>query len=161
MLSSEARAEHSSITILLADDDEDDRVLAADALKRSRLINDIQFVVDGEDLMHYLHGRGAYAPGGVPAPRPGLILLDLNMPKKDGREALAEIKHDPALRQIPVVVLTTSKAEEDIVRTYDLGVNSFVSKPVTFEGLATVMETLACYWFDLVELPQDNGDGER
>ena len=77
------------------------------------------------------------------------------MPKKDGREALAEIKSDPALRRIPVVVLTTSRAEEDIVRTYDLGVNSFVTKPVTFEGLAAVMQTLAGYWFELVELPQE------
>jgi CheY-like chemotaxis protein len=147
--------ERSSITILMADDDEDDRVLTADALKRSRLINDIRFVVDGDDLMQYLRGEGAYATGGVPSPRPGLILLDLNMPKKDGREALAEIKGDPVLRSIPVVVLTTSKAEEDIVRTYDLGVNSFVSKPVSFEELAAVMRTLACYWFDLVELPHD------
>jgi CheY-like chemotaxis protein len=139
----------------MADDDEDDRVLTADALKRSRLINDVRFVVDGDDLMQYLRGTGAYATGGVPSPRPGLILLDLNMPKKDGREALAEIKSDPVLRSIPVVVLTTSKAEEDIVRTYDLGVNSFVSKPVSFEELAAVMRTLACYWFDLVELPHD------
>jgi CheY-like chemotaxis protein len=139
----------------MADDDEDDRVLTADALKRSRLINDVRFVVDGDDLMQYLRGQGAYATGGVPSPRPGLILLDLNMPKKDGREALAEIKSDPVLRSIPVVVLTTSKAEEDIVRTYDLGVNSFVSKPVSFDELAAVMRTLACYWFDLVELPHD------
>lgn len=156
---SEAVREHKSITILMADDDEDDRVLTAQALKRSRVINDIRFVVDGEDLMHYLHGQGRYAPGGHPAPRPGLILLDLNMPKKDGREALAEIKRDPSLRRIPVVVLTTSKAEEDIFRTYDLGVNSFVSKPVTFEELASVMATLAGYWFDLVELPQEVADG--
>jgi CheY-like chemotaxis protein len=97
----------------------------------------------------------------LPAPRPGLILLDLNMPKIDGREALANIKGDPELRRIPVVVLTTSKAEEDIVRTYDLGVNSFISKPVTFEELASAMQTLAVYWFDLVELPQDGPDGAR
>jgi len=161
MHSSDGAAERASVTILLADDDEDDRVLTANALKRSRLINELRFVVDGEDLMNYLNGRGAYAPGATPAPRPGLILLDLNMPKKDGREALAEIKTNPDLRRIPVVALTTSSAEEDILRTYDLGVNSFVSKPVTFEGLATVMETLACYWFDLVELPRGNGDGER
>jgi len=159
MSSSRADYERKSITILMADDDEDDRVLTAGALKRSRVINDIRFAVDGEDLMHYLHGRGAYGPGGLPAPRPGLILLDLNMPKKDGREALAEIKRDPSLRRIPVVVLTTSKAEEDIFRTYDLGVNSFVTKPVTFEELASVMGTLACYWFDLVELPEEGPDG--
>jgi CheY-like chemotaxis protein len=160
MQSHSPAAERNSITILMADDDEDDRILTADALKRSRLINDMRFVVDGDDLMQYLRGQGAYAAGGIPAPRPGLILLDLNMPKKDGREALAEIKGDPVLRRIPVVVLTTSKAEEDIVRTYDLGVNSFVSKPVTFEELAAVMRTLACYWFDLVELPQEPRDGD-
>jgi CheY-like chemotaxis protein len=155
------RAEHRSVTILLADDDEDDRVLTADALRRSRMLNDIRFVVDGEDLVHYLYREGAYAPGGTPAPRPGLILLDLNMPKMDGREALAKIKGDEELRRIPVVVLTTSKAEEDIVRTYDLGVNSFISKPVTFDELADAMQTLACYWFELVELPQDAEHGER
>jgi CheY-like chemotaxis protein len=158
MLSPKPPRDRSSVTILMADDDEDDRVLTADALRRSRLVNDMRFVVDGDDLMKYLRGEGAYAPGGTPAPRPGLILLDLNMPKKDGREALAEIKGDPDLRQIPVVVLTTSKAEEDIFRTYDLGVNSFVSKPVTFEQLAEVMSALAMYWFDLVELPVDGDD---
>jgi CheY-like chemotaxis protein len=146
----------TAITILMADDDEDDRVLTADALRRSRLVNDMRFAVDGDDLMQYLRGEGAYGPGGIAAPRPGLILLDLNMPKKDGREALAEIKGDPELRRIPVVVLTTSKAEEDIFRTYDLGVNSFVSKPVTFEELARVMAALACYWFELVELPEED-----
>ncbi len=147
-----------SLTILMADDDEDDRVMTAGALRQSRLINDVRFVVDGDDLMHYLRGEGAYADGGIAAPRPGLILLDLNMPKKDGREALAEIKGDPDLRRIPVVVLTTSKGEEDILRTYDLGVNSFISKPVTFEELASVMRALAGYWFELVELP-NGGDG--
>lgn len=159
MPSSEARAEHRSITILLADDDEDDRILTAGALKRSRMLNDIRFVVDGEDLIHYLYGEGVYAAGGTPAPRPGLILLDLNMPKLDGREALAKIKGDPVLRRIPIVVLTTSKAEEDIVRAYDLGVNSFISKPVTFEELVAAMQTLAGYWFDLVELPETTSNG--
>jgi CheY-like chemotaxis protein len=161
MLSSSQTKANGAITILMADDDEDDRLLTADALRRSRLINDVRFVVDGDDLMQYLRGEGAYVPGGTPAPRPGLILLDLNMPKKDGREALAEIKADPTLRRIPVVALTTSSAEEDIVRTYDLGVNSFISKPVTFEGLAAVMQTLACYWFELVELPRESHDGDR
>jgi CheY-like chemotaxis protein len=144
----------------MADDDEDDRVLTAEALKESRLANQMRFVVDGEDLMQYLRHTGRYAVNGTEAPRPGIILLDLNMPKKDGREALAEIKADPDLRKIPVVVLTTSKAEEDIVRTYDLGVNSFITKPVTFEGLAEAMRTLAHYWFDLVELP-DGDHGRR
>ena len=153
-------AGRGTATLLMADDDEDDRVLTAKALNAS-LINDIRFVVDGEDLMHYLRGEGVYSPGGTPAPRPGLILLDLNMPKMNGHEALAEIKSDPHLRRIPVVVLTTSKAEEDIVRSYDLGVNSFVTKPVTFEGLSAVTQTLADYWFELVALPQRGGHGER
>jgi CheY-like chemotaxis protein len=147
-----------SITILMADDDEDDRVLAADALRDARLANEMRFAVDGEDLMQYLRGEGPYASGDVEAPWPGLILLDLNMPRKDGREALAEIKADPVLRRIPVVALTTSRAEEDIVRTYDLGVNSFISKPVTFDGLVAAMRTLSHYWFDLVELPADGDD---
>jgi CheY-like chemotaxis protein len=141
-----------SIVILMADDDPDDRMLAEDALREARLINQFRTVVDGEELMDYLHGRGAYAAPGS-APRPGLILLDLNMPRKDGREALREIKSDPALRHIPVVVLTTSRAEEDILQTYDLGVNSFCTKPVTFEGLAHLIQVMACYWLELVELP--------
>ena len=149
---------NGSVMILMADDDEDDRLLTADALKRSRLLNELRFVVDGQDLMHYLRGEGAYGEHGIDAPRPGIILLDLNMPKMDGREALAEIKADPDLRRIPVIVLTTSEAEEDIFRTYDLGVNSFITKPVTFEGLAEVMKTLTHYWFDLVELPPDGSD---
>ena len=120
-------------------------------------MNDLRFVNDGEDLMDYLARRGAYA--GANAPRPGLILLDLNMPRKDGREALAEIKADPELRKIPIVVLTTSRAEEDIFRTYDLGVSSFITKPVTFEGLVDAMKVLAEYWFEIVQLP--NGDSSR
>ena len=140
------------ITILLADDDADDRMLARDALKESRLANELLFVENGEELLDYLHRRGAYADPGV-SPTPGLILLDLNMPRKDGREALKEIKSDPNLRHIPVVVLTTSQAEEDIYRTYDLGVNSFITKPVTFDGLVKVMRTLGTYWFEIVILP--------
>lgn len=150
-------SKHSMI-ILIADDDEDDRMMAKEALEESRLANEIRFVVNGEDLTDYLHCLGKYTEPGT-SPRPGLILLDLNMPKKDGREALKEIKADPDLRQIPIVVLTTSKAEEDIYRTYDLGVNSFITKPVSFSALADVMKTLAKYWFDIVELPADhNGD---
>jgi two-component system, response regulator len=141
-----------SITILLADDDADDRMMAADALEESRLANDLRFVEDGEELMDYLNRRGKYSQPDS-APRPGLILLDLNMPRKDGREALREIKAQPDLRAIPVVVLTTSKAEEDIYRTYDLGVNSFITKPVNFESLVDVMRTLTSYWFEIVELP--------
>jgi CheY-like chemotaxis protein len=142
-----------AVTILMADDDEEDRDFTRDALQNAHLANEMRFVVDGQDLMDYLRGEGRYADGSVDAPRPGVILLDLNMPKKDGREALAEIKSDDDLRQIPVVVLTTSKDEEDIFRTYDLGVNSFITKPVTFTGLVEVMRTWQRYWFELVELP--------
>ena len=141
------------IVILLADDDEEDRMLACDALAESRLSNEIYCVTDGEDLMDYLQRRGKYTPPAA-APRPGIILLDLNMPKKDGREALREIKSDPNLRQIPVVVMTTSKAHEDIFHSYDSGASSFVSKPVTFEGLIDVMKGLGRYWFEIIDLPQ-------
>jgi CheY-like chemotaxis protein len=149
------------ITILLADDDSDDRVLARDALAESRVANDLRLVEDGEELMDYLNRRGRFSDP-ANAPRPGLILLDLNMPRKDGREALREIKSDPSLRHIPIVVLTTSKAEEDIYRTYDLGVNSFITKPVSFDGLVSVMRALGRYWFEIVELPpmgEENGAG--
>ena len=142
------------ITILMADDDEDDRMMAREALEESRVVNDFRVVQDGEELMDYLHRQGQYADPKA-SPVPGLILLDLNMPKKDGREALAEIKEDPNLRHIPVVVLTTSSADEDIVKTYDLGVNSFITKPVGFEGLVNVMKALGKYWIEIVELPHD------
>lgn len=140
------------VEILMADDDPDDRLLAERALHEYRLKNGIRFVEDGEELMDYLYRRGKYSAPGA-APTPGLILLDLNMPRKDGREALAEIKRDPVLHKIPVVILTTSKAEEDIVRAYDLGVNSYITKPVSFQGLAEVMKTLSIYWFEIVKLP--------
>jgi CheY-like chemotaxis protein len=139
----------------MADDDADDRHMTQEAMIEARMLNELRFVVDGEDLMDYLHHRGAYADGGTDAPSPGVILLDLNMPRKDGREALAEIKSDPELRQIPVIVLTTSRAEEDVFRTYDLGVNSFITKPVTFAGLVEVMQTFSRYWFEIVDLPLD------
>jgi len=140
------------IVILMADDDADDRLLTQQALGESRVINDLRFVEDGEELMEYLFHRGKYANGDL-APRPGLILLDLNMPKKDGREALREIKADPNLRRIPVVVMTTSKTEEDIFRSYDLGASSFITKPVTFAGLVELMRTMGQYWIEFVELP--------
>jgi CheY-like chemotaxis protein len=143
-----------SITILMADDDPDDRMLTREALEESRLANYLHFVEDGEQLMAYLRRQGNYAHL-AHEPLPGLILLDLNMPKKDGREALKEIKADPSLRFVPVVVLTTSKAEEDILRTYDLGVNSFIVKPVTFDSLVDILKTLAKYWFEIVELPHE------
>ena len=142
------------IVILLADDDEEDRMLAADALEESRVVNDLHFVEDGDELLDYLYRRGRYSEPDA-APLPGLILLDLNMPRKDGREALREIKADPDLRRIPIIVLTTSKAEEDIYRTYDLGANSFITKPVSFEGLVNVMRDIGRYWIEIVELPPD------
>ena len=144
------------ITILLADDDADDRLLARQALETSRLVNDLRCVEDGEELLDYLHRRGKYSDP-KESPRPGLILLDLNMPRKDGREALREIKNDPRLRDIPIVVLTTSKAEEDIARTYHLGVNSYITKPVKFAALVEVMRSLGKYWFEIVELPARPG----
>ncbi len=141
-----------SITILVADDDAEDRMMIRDALEENRLANDVRFVENGEELMEYLSRQGRYRSLET-SPKPGLILLDLNMPKKDGREALKEIKNNPELRGIPVVVLTTSKAEEDIYRTYDLGVNSFITKPVTFDSLVTITRELGRYWFEIVELP--------
>ena len=140
------------ITILIADDDPDDRELTRDALQECRLANDVHFVEDGEELMDYLKRRGQHKDR-VNEPLPGLILLDLNMPRKDGREALKEIKAQPELRRIPIVVLTTSKADEDILRTYDLGVNSYVTKPVTFDSLVDTIKVIGRYWFEIVELP--------
>ena len=142
------------ITILLADDDPDDRQLTRDAFAENRLANVLNTVDDGEELLEYLQRRGRYADK-RDEPLPGLILLDLNMPRKDGREALKEIKADPTLRRIPIVVLTTSKAEEDILRTYDLGVNSYITKPVTFKSLVELIKLLGRYWFEVVELPPD------
>jgi CheY-like chemotaxis protein len=153
--------DHRPFTILLADDDEEDRELARDALQDSRLANEMKFVHDGQDLLDYLRREGRWADPSVEAPRPGIILLDLNMPKKDGREALAEIKADECLRRIPVVVLTTSKDEADVLSTYDLGVSSFITKPVTFAGLVEVMRTWTRYWFEIVELPNGADDGGR
>jgi len=155
------KGRRTTVTILMADDDEDDCMLAHEALAESRLANDLHFVRDGEELMDYLYRRGKYVDSRS-SPRPGLILLDLNMPRKDGREALREIKADPNFRQIPIVVLTTSKAEEDIYRSYDLGANSFITKPVTFASLVEVMKTIGKYWFEIVELPlvqAGNGHG--
>ena len=142
------------ITILLADDDPDDRQLTRDAFVENRLANELDTVEDGEELLDYLHRRGRHAELKDKA-LPGLILLDLNMPRKDGREALREIKADPEFRRIPIVVLTTSKAEEDILRSYDLGVNSYVTKPVTFKSLVELVKVLGRYWFEVVELPPE------
>jgi CheY-like chemotaxis protein len=143
-----------SLTVLVADDDEDDRSFIMKAWTKSRAANDLRFVEDGEELTEYLNHVGRYAEPDS-SPRPGVILLDLNMPKKDGREALREIKANPGLRQIPIVILTTSKAEEDIFRSYDLGANSYITKPVTFEGLVDVLRVLGKYWIEIVDLKSD------
>ena len=146
------------VTILMADDDEDDCLLVKDAFKESRLLNDLRFVEDGEELMDYLHRRGKYVDPEL-SPRPGLILLDLNMPRKDGREALQEIKADSNLRSIPIVILTTSKEQQDILRSYDIGASSFIIKPVTFEVLVEVITAIGKYWLEIVELPPEKRAG--
>jgi CheY-like chemotaxis protein len=143
-----------SVVILVADDDPDDCLLIKEAFTRGLLINGLRFVEDGEDLMDYLLRRGKYKDP-FSSPRPGIILLDLNMPRKDGREALREIKSDPDLKSIPVVILTTSKNEEDILQSYDLGANSFITKPVTFQGLVDAVKSLGKYWLEIVELPSE------
>jgi len=140
------------ITILMAEDDADDRLLAKDAFQESHVANDLHFVEDGVELLDYLHRQGVYTDL-ADAPIPDLILLDLNMPRKDGREALQEIKTDPNLRRIPVVVLTTSKAEEDILRSYNIGAASYITKPVTFEALVEIVKGLGDYWVQIVKLP--------
>ena len=147
------------IIILMADDNEDDRMITKEALEESRLSNQIYFVENGEEAMDYLYRRGRYEDPKL-SPRPGLILFDLNMPKKDGRETLREIKADPQLRRIPVVVLTTSRAECDVYRSYDLGANTYIAKPVTFDSMVEVMKILGNYWFTLVELPPEDCCGE-
>ena len=141
-----------AISILVADDDPDDRMLIKEAFEENKIINIVEFVEDGEQLLAYLRREGAYASL-AGRPYPGLVLLDLNMPKRDGREALADMKADGALCRIPVVVLTTSKADEDIIRSYGLGVSSFITKPVTFEGLVEITRVLTRYWTEIVELP--------
>jgi CheY-like chemotaxis protein len=147
------------ITILMADDDPDDRQLTKEAFEESRIVNDLRFVEDGIELLEYLQHRGKYMDP-ASSPRPGLILLDLNMPKKDGRAALKEIKADPKLKHIRVVILTTSGNEEDILRTYDITAASYITKPVTFEGLVDVVKTLGKYWLEIVELPGE-GNGAK
>lgn len=143
--------------ILLADDDPADVMLTRRAFKNARLQNDLHVVNDGEELLEYLRRTGRYAPP-VDAPFPDLVLLDLNMPRMDGREALVEIRRDPNLHALPIVVLTTSQQEADVLRTYDLGANSFISKPVNLEGLVRVVKALDNYWFQIVSLPSHEGD---
>lgn len=139
------------VTILVADDDPDDRALTLEAFEAAHLANDLKFVEDGEELLDYLQRRGKYS-NPESAPWPSIILLDLNMPRMDGREALRAIRADPRLRGIRVVVMTTSKAEEDILRSYDLSAASYITKPVTFDALVEVVRSLGRYWLEIVEL---------
>jgi two-component system response regulator len=136
----------------MADDDPDDRQLTREAFEENHLANELRFVEDGEELMDYLYHRGKYTDP-ASAPWPAIILLDLNMPRKDGREALQEIKSDPRFRGIRVIIMTTSKAEEDVIRSYDLCAASYITKPVTFERLVEVIRTLGKYWLEIVEFP--------
>lgn len=138
--------------ILMAEDDSDDRLLAEDAIKDCGMAADLRFVTDGVELMDYLHHKGKFTAAGD-APKPTLIILDLNMPRMDGREALEEIKADRSLRRIPVVVLTTSTSDTDITKVYDLGANSFISKPVAYNALVSVMKAIGEYWFQIVVPP--------
>ena len=148
------------ITILMADDDPEDRQLTKEAFAENNLKNDLRFVENGEELLDYLNRRGKFTDPET-SPRPGLILLDLNMPRKDGREALQELKADPRFKSIRVVVMTTSQADEDIAQTYSLSASSYIMKPVTFEGLLEVIRVLGKYWLEIVHLPESSDDTVR
>jgi CheY-like chemotaxis protein len=145
--------ESKKMIILVADDDEDDQLFTKEAFDESKLNIEIRFVNDGLELLDYLKQRNKYA-NPESCPRPSLILLDLNMPKMDGREALKEIKTDETLKMIPVVALTTSKAEQDVLKTYELGINSFITKPVSIADFIEIASTLGHYWLEIVQLPQ-------
>ena len=144
-----------SVIIAIAEDDPDDRMMIQDALRDCHISNPVDFLEDGEALMRYLRREHEYAAlKGTELP--GLILLDLNMPRKDGREALGEIKSDPELRHLPVVVMTTSRSPDDVAVTYDIGANSYVAKPILYEELLEVLQTLGRYWLEVVDLPSSN-----
>ena len=142
------------VRIVVADDDADDRMMIKDAFEASKLANEVDFVEDGVLLLEYLRREGKWSKL-AGEPYPGFILLDLNMPRKDGRTVLKEIRNDPILHRIPIVILTTSKAEEDIIKTYNLGVNSFICKPVSFEKLVEIVKTVGHYWIEIVQLPPE------
>jgi two-component system response regulator len=139
-------------TILVAEDDPDDRDLTREAFAAAGAGGDLRFVEDGQELLDYLYRRGPYAADGA-APRPDLLLLDLNMPRLDGRAALRQIKADPELRLMRVVILTTSRAAEDVVAAYEISASSYITKPASYRHLLEVVETLARYWLEVVELP--------
>lgn len=138
--------------ILIADDDADDRMFVEQALRQTGYSHEIRTVEDGEDLLNYLQHKGPYSE--TNAPRPTLLILDLNMPRMNGFQALKIIKDDVALRRLPVVVMSTSTADEDILRSYDLGVNSFVIKPFHYNRLVEVISALKTYWLETVRLPE-------
>ena len=140
----------------MADDDEDDRLLATDALDESGVNAELHFVNDGVELFEYLDHVGRFALTNVESPRPDLILLDLNMPRRDGREALQLLKNNAEFRRIPVVVFTTSRSHDDISAAYDSGANSYMTKPMSFEGLVDTMRNLGKYWAETVHLPTDH-----
>ncbi|VAX11837.1 Two-component transcriptional response regulator, LuxR family [hydrothermal vent metagenome] len=145
-------ANKKPLVILMADDDEDDCLLAKKALEKADIGGRLDFVTDGEALLDYLCHRGDYAET-AKFPKPDIILLDLNMPKMNGIEALKGIKANPELCHIPTIILTTSRADCDISESYSLGANSFITKPVSFMGLVDMMHNIKTYWFDVVELP--------
>lgn len=142
------------IHILLVEDNPGDVRLAQEVFKEARVLNDLHVVFDGEEALAFLRGEGRHAG----APRPDLILLDLNLPKKDGLEVLAEIKADEGLRRIPVVMLTISKREEDVVRSYNLHANCFITKPVDLDQFLSVVRSIEDFWLTVVRLPPGAGD---
>lgn len=143
-----------SIEILLVEDNPGDVRLTQEFIKESKVRNNLHVVVDGVEALEFLRGEGKY----VDTPRPDLILLDLNLPRKDGREVLAEIKADEALKRIPVVVLTTSKAEQDIFKVYDLHANCYIIKPVDLEQFIEVVRSIENFWLTIVKLPRSEGN---
>lgn len=140
--------------ILLVEDNPGDVRLTREALKDSRVINELTVVSDGVEAMQYLRAEDQYRG----APRPDLILLDLNLPRKNGHEVLAEIKADDSLQHIPIVVLTTSQAESDVLRSYELAANCYVAKPIEFDAFAEAIRSIESFWFSIVTLPQGRGD---
>jgi CheY-like chemotaxis protein len=145
------RGRSRKIEILLVEDSPGDVRLTREALREGKVLNELQVVRDGVEALDYLFQRNGY----VGASRPDLILLDLNLPKKDGREVLAEIKADSTLKRIPVVVLTTSQSEEDVLRTYDLHANCYISKPVDFDRFIEVIQSIDAFWLSVVKLPAE------
>jgi CheY-like chemotaxis protein len=151
-MNDKTEVKRTPLRILMADDDSDDKMLTKEALIESRVLNELYFVDNGIELLEYLKGEEKYSDRTL-YPFPSIVLLDLNMPKMDGREALSAIKTDKNLRAVPVVILTTSKAEDDMRKGYDQGAASYITKPVTFEALVELMKTVGKYWVEFVELP--------